>query len=97
MIVYYIHTQMAEETMQGTNLLTGSKLGVQSLAQGLFDMWTGGAGICTADSRITGQPALPPEPSHSCLLLQVLNVLNFYRQRESLVKALFCWFMIEGA
>jgi len=35
--------------------------GVQCLAQGHFDMWTGGAGIQTADLSIIGRPALPPE------------------------------------
>ena len=66
-------------TMQGPNLPIGGNLiihthsqtdchreqfGVQYLAQGHFDMWTGGAGNRTTDLLISGPLvlALPPEP-----------------------------------
>ena len=51
----HIHTPMVATTNHWR------QCGVQCLAQGHFDMWTGGAGIRTADPRIIGWPALPPE------------------------------------
>ena len=43
------------------------QFGVQYLAQGHFDMWTGGAGGRTADLLITGRHALPPELQPLCM------------------------------
>lgn len=46
---------------------------VQYLAQGYFNMPTGGAGDQATDHVISGQPALPPSHNHPLLCLSKLT------------------------
>lgn len=67
-LVYFNQPKHLTTHTTFTHILTQhqDQVGVQYLARGHVDMWTGGARDWTTDLLIGGQPALPPD---SCMLI----------------------------